>query len=239
MSHQPVIIELKKVLVSLGGRDILNGINLQIRQGDFFYLVGRSGSGKSTLLRLLYADQKPQSGSIRVDNYDVTRLDKKQVPHLRRRLGIVFQDYQLLPDRTVSQNIQFAMQASGNRRRSQIKQRTNELLFQVGMTGKSKAMPHQLSGGEQQRVAIARALINHPAVVIADEPTGNLDPHAAADIMDIIQKINYSGTSVIMATHEYSLIHDYPGKVIELSEGNAEIYHDSQEFLASYRQRLR
>lgn len=233
------IISLRDVFVELGGRAILNGVNLELSAGSFTYLVGHSGSGKSTLLRLLYADQRLSSGEVRIDQYSVQALSHLEIPYLRRRLGIVFQDYQLLPDRSVYQNIHFALQASGWKSRTRIRKRANEVLLQVGMTGRRQAMPHQLSGGEQQRVAIARALINTPAIIIADEPTGNLDPHAAQAIMDILLKINYGGTAILMATHEYSLIHDYPGQVVELVEGKPVVYPESQTFLEAYRQRLR
>lgn len=235
---QPVIITLKNVSVWFGERSILNQINLSIHQGDFSYLVGRTGSGKSTLLKLLYADQAPSEGEVWVDQYQVDKLTRKEIPFLRRRLGIVFQDYQLLPDRNVAQNISFALQASGWTRRREIKKRINEVLLQVGMAGRSQAYPHQLSGGEQQRVAIARALINQPAVLIADEPTGNLDPEAAKYVMDILRKINYQGTATLMATHEYNLIRDYPGQVIELKDGEIYQYPESQDFLRTYGHRL-
>ena len=208
-------------------------------EGDFVYLVGRSGSGKSTLLRLLYADQQHQAGEVRVDRFQLKSISPKEVPFLRRKLGIIFQDYQLLSDRDVSQNLQYVLKATGWKRRRDIKRRINEVLLQVGMTGRSQAMPHQLSGGEQQRVAIARALLNSPALIIADEPTGNLDPHAAQHIMGILREINYLGTAILMATHEYGLIHDYPGQVIELLDGKAQLYEESSSFLEAYRSRLR
>ncbi len=239
VSLQPSIISLTSVTVKFGERTVLDNVDLALYQGDFAYLVGRTGSGKSTLLKLIYADQRPNEGRVQVDQYRVDTLSRKQIPYLRRRLGIVFQDYQLLPDRDVAQNISFALQASGWTRRRNIKKRINEVLLQVGMAGRSQAYPHQLSGGEQQRVAIARALINSPAVLIADEPSGNLDPKAAQYVMDILRTINYQGTAVLMATHEYNLIRAYPGRVIELNEGKVTLFPDSQDFLRSYGQRLR
>jgi len=203
------------------------------------YLVGRTGAGKSTLLRVLYADQRADTGTVQVEGFQVNDLPRQQIPFLRRRLGIIFQDYQLLPDRNVTQNIQFALRASGWSKGTEIKRRINEVLLQVGMTGRRDAMPHQLSGGEQQRVAIARALINNPAVIIADEPTGNLDPHAAQYIMDILRKICFQGTAILMATHEYGLIHDYPSQVLELAGESWQHYPESKDFLLAYSRRLR
>jgi len=239
MTPNQTVVQLTEVEVHYGDRAILDKVDLKICQDEFVYLVGRTGAGKSTLLRLLYADQQPDKGSLQVERFALGDLSHKEIPFLRRRLGIIFQDYQLLPDRDVTQNIRFALQATGWKTSRQITQRINEVLLQVGMTGREHAMPHQLSGGEQQRVAIARALINSPALIIADEPTGNLDPHAAQYIMEILRKIHYQGTAVLMATHEYGLIHDYPGRVLELVEGSIHDYPESQTFLKAYRQRLR
>jgi cell division transport system ATP-binding protein len=233
------VISVDRVSLSYGDRIILNEVSFSLQPGDFMYLVGRTGAGKSTLLRTLYADQRPDAGTLQVESFAVNELGRQDIPFLRRRLGIIFQDYQLLPDRNVTQNIHFALQASGWRKSTAIKRRINEVLLQVGMTGRRDAMPHQLSGGEQQRVAIARALINHPAVIIADEPTGNLDPHAAHYIMDILRKICSQGTTLLMATHEYSLIHEFPGQVLELAGESWQHYPDSKDFLLAYSRRLR
>jgi cell division transport system ATP-binding protein len=233
------VVSMHDVSLSYGERCILDRVSFSLQTGDFLYLVGRTGAGKSTLLRLLYADQRPDSGTVQVERFAVQELPRQEVPFLRRRLGIIFQDYQLLPDRSVTQNIHFALRASGWRKSSDIKRRINEVLLQVGMTGRRDALPHQLSGGEQQRVAIARALINRPAVIIADEPTGNLDPHAAQYVMDILRKVNFQGTSILMATHEYHLIHQYPGQVLELAGEQWQHYPESQAFLLAYGKRLR
>lgn len=233
------IVSVQDVSLHYGERVILNQVRFTLGKGEFLYLVGRTGSGKSTLLRMLYADLRPERGTVQVEHFSVHDLPRKEVPFLRRRLGIVFQDYQLLTDRNVAHNIYFALRASGWTKSSEIKRRINEVLLQVGMTGRRDAMPHQLSGGEQQRVAIARALINRPAVIIADEPTGNLDPHAAQYVMEILRKICFQGTAILMATHEYGLIHDYPGQVLELAGEQWQHYAESQAFLQAYRQRLR
>lgn len=190
--------------------------------------------GKSTIMRLVYADLKPSRGFIKVGDKQLGQLTFKEVPYLRREMGIVFQDFQLLPDRTVYSNIQFALKATGWKDRKKIKQRIQEVLMKVGMTGKSSAMPYQLSGGEQQRVAIARALINDPMILIADEPTGNLDPEASKHVMEVIRKINLGGTAVMMVTHEYDIIRQYPSRVLELDEGSLTDFQRGNDFLDAY-----
>ncbi|MEM6265296.1 MAG: ATP-binding cassette domain-containing protein [Bacteroidota bacterium] len=227
------IISFKNVAARYDDRDLFGDLSFDVDLGEFVYLVGRTGAGKSTILRMMYADASPLDGHIQVGDIHLNRLSPRNVPFLRRKLGIVFQDFQLLPDRNVYQNIYFALRATGWRDTARIKHRVREVLVQVGMAGKLESMPHQLSGGEQQRVAIARALINDPIVLIADEPTGNLDPEASDMVMDILKKINFAGTAVLMATHEYSIIQQYPGRVLQLKDQKLIDYAESQSFLKS------
>lgn len=228
------IISFHNVSYRVGSRTLLDTVSFDIHLGEFVYLVGKTGVGKSTIMRLVYADLKPDRGYVRVGEKQLGRLTAKEIPYLRREMGIVFQDFQLLPDRTVYQNIQFALKATGWRDRKKIKQRIQEVLMQVGMTGKANAMPYQLSGGEQQRVSIARALINDPMILIADEPTGNLDPEASRQVMDVIRQINLSGTAVLMVTHEYDIILEYPSRVLELSDASITDFARGSEFLDAY-----
>jgi cell division transport system ATP-binding protein len=212
------MIELKEVTVSFDGQVILDHLNLSINGGDFVYLVGATGAGKSSLLRLLYMDLKPDSGTVSVMEYDSITTRDGDIPRLRRKLGIVFQDFKLLEDRDVFENVAFALYVT-NTRRGDIKKRVFHALSDVGVSHKRNQMPHELSGGEQQRVVIARALVNTPSILLADEPTGNLDPVASAEIMELIRKINMRGTAVLMATHNYELVKKYPARVIQLKDG--------------------
>jgi cell division transport system ATP-binding protein len=212
------MIELKDVTVSFDGQVILDRLNLSLKNGEFVYLVGATGAGKSSLLRLLYMDLKPESGTVCVLDYDSVTTKASEIPHLRRKLGIVFQDFKLLEDRDVFENVAFALYVT-NARRSDIKKRVFHALSDVGVSHKRNQMPHELSGGEQQRVVIARALVNTPSILLADEPTGNLDPGASAEIMELIRKINMRGTAVLMATHNYELVRKYPARVIQLKDG--------------------
>lgn len=200
-------------------RQILKDINLEIGKGEFVYLIGRSGSGKSSFLKTLYADLPAKDGSFKIAGYDLNSMKRKEIPFLRRKIGIVFQDFQLLYDRTVEQNLSFVLKATGWEDESSVSRRIDEVLQLVGVQGKRKSMPHQLSGGEQQSVAIARALLNSPSVILADEPTGNLDPETTNDIMKLIMKIRDNGTTILMATHNYNLILKYPSRVIKCSNG--------------------
>lgn len=225
------IISFAQVAASYGMRNILENVSFDIRMGEFVYLVGRTGIGKSTILKMIYADHVPAAGTVTVDEFRIGQIKRDQIPFLRRKLGIIFQDFQLLPDRNVYDNIHFALKAIGWKDNARVKQRITELLVRVGMSGKMQAFPHQLSGGEQQRVAIARALINDPIILIADEPTGNLDPHASDQIMELILKINLSGTAVLMATHEYAIIRKYPSRVIEVIPGSIRQHKEAESFL--------
>ncbi|MDX2063861.1 MAG: ATP-binding cassette domain-containing protein [Bacteroidia bacterium] len=215
----PPIATLQGVGLDYHGKSVLEGIDLTLGATDFTYLIGRTGAGKSSLLRLLYADLKPTRGTLTVAGHDLTRIAPTQVPYLRRRLGIVFQNFELLPDRTVGENITFAMKATGWADRRKIKGRLSEVLMLTGLTGKIGHLPHQLSGGEQQRTAIARALVNQPQLLIADEPTGNLDPEVGAHILEILRQIHRTGTAILMATHNYELLRRYPGRMLRLKDG--------------------
>jgi len=213
------ILRLEDAALTLRDNTVLNGINLNLRRGEFAYLIGSTGAGKSSLLRLVYADMQPTRGDIWVENFQVNQLTARQIPFLRRRLGIVFQDFQLFDDRNVSNNLEFVLRATGWRAERDIMARITDVLMMVGLSSKMKHFPHQLSGGEKQRVAIARALLNDPILLLADEPTGNLDPVVTKTIMEILQKVSRTGTTVLMATHELSLLEQYPGRVLELSDG--------------------
>jgi cell division transport system ATP-binding protein len=212
------MIELKNVSVSFDDQRVLDGIHFAMKPSEFVYLVGQTGMGKSTLLRLMYFDILPTSGSVRVASYDSSSITSRQIPRIRRRLGIVFQDFKLLEDRSVYDNVAFAMFVT-NARRSEIKKKVLHVLADVGLSHKRYQMPHELSGGEQQRVVIARAIVNEPVVLLADEPTGNLDPTSSAEIMELLTKINMRGTAVLMATHNYELAKKYPARMIQLKEG--------------------
>ncbi|MCW9708233.1 cell division ATP-binding protein FtsE [Fodinibius salsisoli] len=213
------VIEFKNVSVTYDHRAVLNNINFSLENGEFAYLIGQTGAGKSSFLRLIYRDLVPDHGSIQVADYDVASLPNSKVPYLRRRLGIVFQDFQLLPDRTVYENVAFSMKVIGAKS-SYIKQRVLEVLGMVGLSHKRKSMPEDLSGGEQQRVVIARSLANEPRIMLADEPTGNLDPEASASIMELLQKINNRGMAVLMVTHDYDTVRDYPHRTLKLQDGS-------------------
>ncbi len=213
------IIKINNGSVFQHDRLIINNINLEITEGEFVYLIGRSGSGKSSLLKTLYADLPAKDGSFKIAGYDLCNLKRKDIPMLRRKIGIVFQDFQLLYDRNVEQNLSFVLKATGWEDENSINKRIDEVLQLVGLQGKRKSMPHQLSGGEQQSVAIARALLNRPNVILADEPTGNLDPETTNDIMKLLMKIRDNGTTILMATHNYNLILKYPSRVISCANG--------------------
>ncbi|HEY5750229.1 MAG TPA: ATP-binding cassette domain-containing protein [Chryseolinea sp.] len=198
---------------------VLGNISFNIEKGEFVYLVGRTGSGKSSLLKTLYADLPLRLGDISVANFNIRGIKPGEVPLLRRKLGIIFQDFQLFNDRSVGENLMFVMKATGWRDNVKMRARTSEVLMQVGLGSVEKKMPHQLSGGEQQRVVIARALLNEPQILLADEPTGNLDPEVSGGIMKIFQQINKTGTAVLMATHSYGLIKKFPARVLKCEEG--------------------
>ena len=213
------IVQITNASIFQEDKTVLNDISLKIDKGEFVYLVGRTGSGKSSLLKTLYCDVPLHMGSIRVAGFDIDKIKRKEIPMLRRKLGIVFQDFQLLPDRSVSDNIHFVMKATGWKDKAKMKSRLADVLMRVGLGAVASKMPHQLSGGEQQRVVIARALINEPAMLIADEPTGNLDPEVSDGIFQTFQDINKSGTAVLMATHDFKIIENYPKRTLRCENG--------------------
>lgn len=213
------VVSLRDVAVYQDVNTILSNVSFDVDKGEFVYLVGRTGSGKSSLLKTLYADLPLLTGHGAVADFKLTKLPRKQVPYLRRKVGIIFQDFQLLYDRTVAENLSFVLRATGWKGSSKIKQRISEVLMRVGLDAAASKMPHQLSGGEQQRIVIARALLNEPVILFADEPTGNLDPLVADGIMNLFSEINNSGTAILMATHNYEIINRYPKRVLKCVEG--------------------
>jgi len=212
------VIFLSNVTVSYDSRPILAGVDFALSTGEFCYVIGKTGVGKSSFLKLLYRDVKPETGVIHVADFDVTNLSEKKVPFLRRRIGVVFQDFQLLPDRNVFDNVAFALRVTGQGKKL-IKKRVMEVLGLVGLSHKRNAMPNDLSGGEKQRVVIARALANEPRLLLADEPTGNLDPEASASIMELLQQINNRGMAVLMVTHDYDVIRKFPKRTVQIDDG--------------------
>ncbi|GAA4296373.1 cell division ATP-binding protein FtsE [Nibribacter koreensis] len=217
-SSNPVVT-LQKVSIFQEVNTILSDVTFSIDKGEFVYLVGRTGSGKSSLLKTLYADLPLKMGSAQVAGFNIQSLTWKQVPYLRRKIGIVFQDFQLLFDRSVAENLRFVLKATGWKDKSKIKGRISEVLMRVGLDSAANKMPHQLSGGEQQRVVIARALLNEPVILFADEPTGNLDPDVTDGIMRLFEEINKSGTAILMATHNHQTLQRYPRRIIKCDQG--------------------
>ena len=199
------MLAFNHVNFSFANQPVFDDLNLQIDQGDFIFLIGKSGVGKTTLMRMIYMDLLPQNGYVEIGEYTSDSIKERELPYLRRKLGIVFQDFQLLEDRNVADNLAFVLQVTGTPRK-QIKRKVLHALTDVGLAHKQNNMPNQLSGGEKQRVAIARAIINDPSLVIADEPTGNLDPETSDEIVEILKKINQRGTSILLATHNYELV---------------------------------
>ncbi len=214
------MLSFNNVSFSYTNQPVLNDLNLSFEQGEFVFLIGKSGSGKSTLLQLIYMNLFPQSGNVQVFDYDSTSIRKKDLPDLRKKLGIVFQDFKLLPDRNVYENLAFVLEVTGTGKR-EIKKRIYTALSAVGLSHKQKNMPDELSGGEQQRVSIARAIVNEPKLILADEPTGNLDPETSLEILEILKKINSRGTSVILATHNYELVRKFNARIVKLENGKA------------------
>ena len=213
------IIRLKDAKIYQKDHLVLSRVSFELQSGDFIYLIGKTGTGKSSLLKTLYGDLLLQEGVGEVVGFDLTSLKEKEIPHLRRGIGVVFQDFQLLSDRTVNDNLSFVLRATGWDDKDKINNRVQEVLTQVGMGQKGYKMPHELSGGEQQRVSIARAILNEPELIIADEPTGNLDPETSREIMTLLKGIQEKGKAIFMATHDYSLINDFPSKMIRCAEG--------------------
>lgn len=214
------VITLKKLSVFQKNKLVLAHVDFQVEQGEFVYLIGKTGSGKSSLLQALFAELPIEAEEATVCNYNLLTLKRNKIPFLRRKMGIIFQDYRLLEDRTIEENLLFVLKATGWKESKTINKRIMEVLSDVDLIAKMKARPHQLSGGEQQRVAIARALLNNPELILADEPTGNLDPQTSNEIMRLLLKICQNGRAVIMATHNYNLIHKFPGRVVKCEEGS-------------------
>jgi cell division transport system ATP-binding protein len=217
-SSEPVV-KVQDVSIFQDQHTVLKDVSFNIDKGEFVFLVGRTGSGKSSLLKTLYADLPLRLGDVMISGFNMRSIKSSQVPLLRRKIGIIFQDFQLFNDRTVSENLMFVMKATGWNDNAKMRGRLSEVLMRVGLGSIEKKMPHQLSGGEQQRVVIARALLNEPQILIADEPTGNLDPDVAGGIMKIFQQINKSGTAILMATHSYGLIKRFPTRILKCEEG--------------------
>ena len=213
------MIELKDVTKKYpNGTVALQDVNLKIEKGEFVFIVGQSGSGKSTLVKLLLKEEDPTEGEVCVNGYEVTAMDRKEVPYLRRSLGVVFQDFRLLPNKTVYENVAFAMQITESLPK-EIRRQVPMALALVGLSRKANMYPHQLSGGEQQRAALARALVNNPSVLIADEPTGNLDPETSFEIMKLLCEVNHRGTTVIVATHEKTIVDEMKKRVVAINKG--------------------
>ncbi|MFY0686911.1 MAG: ATP-binding cassette domain-containing protein [Cyclobacteriaceae bacterium] len=217
-SDEPVV-QVNDATIFQENQTILDHINFSIHKGEFVYLIGRTGSGKSSLLKTLYADLALRLGDAQVVGYNIRDIKPSEVPYLRRKIGIVFQDFELFYDRTVAENLEFVMRATGWKDKAKMKARMADVLMRVGLGAVNNKMPHQLSGGEQQRVVVARALINEPQIMLADEPTGNLDPTVSEGIFKLFLEINKSGTAVLMATHNHFFIEKFPGRVIKCDEG--------------------
>ena len=213
------IVRIKEASIFQGNQTVLSDVNFELEKGELAFLIGRTGSGKSSLLKTLYADLALRLGEIIIAGYNLTTIRQKEVPLLRRKLGIIFQDFQLFEDRSVAENLFFVMKATGWKDRAKMKKRLAEVLMQVGLGSVDSKMPHQLSGGEQQRVVIARALINEPVLLIADEPTGNLDPEVSDGIFKLFLEINNSGTAILMATHDHTLIDNHPARILKCDHG--------------------
>jgi len=214
-----IVVAVKDVTIFQDHNTILNELSFEIGKGEFVYMVGSTGSGKTSLLKTLYCDLQLHQGEVTVAGYKIKDMKRSKVPYLRRKLGIVFQDFQLFHDRSVADNIFFIMQATGWKDKAKMKKRLAEVLMKVGLGSIEAKFPHQLSGGEQQRVVIARALVNEPELLIADEPTGNLDPQVSEGIFKIFQDINNSGTAILMATHNYNIIKKYPARILKCDQG--------------------
>ncbi|MBL6870635.1 MAG: ATP-binding cassette domain-containing protein [Flavobacteriaceae bacterium] len=213
------MINLQNVTIVNEKNTILTDVNFKVDVGEFVFLIGKTGTGKSSLLKLLYGDLPLHSGQGTIVGFDLNKLKDKEIPLLRRKLGVVFQDFKLLPDRTLFDNLSFVLKATGWKGKTKIKERVAEVLELVNVTSSDQKFPFELSGGEQQRVAIARALLNHPELIIADEPTGNLDPETSQEIMHLFRKLHTGGISIVMATHDYNMIVKFPGKIFQCDQG--------------------
>lgn len=213
------VLSLKNATIYQDKNPVLSDVNIDVNHGEFLYLIGRTGSGKSSFLKTLYADLSLTEGEGSVVGYDLATLKESDIPYLRRKLGVVFQDFKLLPDRSIKDNLLFVLKATGWTEKDSMDAKIEEVLDKVGMKGLAPKMPHQLSGGEQQRVGIARALLNDPELILADEPTGNLDPQTSIEVMEVLRTINANGKTILMATHDYALVLKYPAKTLKFEEG--------------------
>jgi len=213
-----LVLQLKDVSIFQGNNLVLSDVNIEVNKGDFVYLIGKTGSGKSSFMKTLYGDLALTQGEGHIVDYDLRKLKEKDIPFLRRKLGVVFQDFKLLTDRTINENLLFVLRATGWKDKDKMKTRMDEVLDKVAMKTKGFKFPHELSGGEQQRVAIARALLNDPELILADEPTGNLDPQTSIEVMEVLQEINKNGNTILMATHDYALLLKYPSKTLKCDE---------------------
>lgn len=227
MKEKP-LIKYNNVSLNIEENTILKDVTFELKRNDFLYVIGRVGSGKSTLLKSIYAELPIEEGEAWVFDYDMSVLKRKNIPFLRRKIGIVFQDFQLLIDRSVEKNLEFVLRATGWENKKVIKDRINEVLVQVNMQNKAYKMPHELSGGEQQRIVIARALLNSPALILADEPTGNLDPETGNQILELLHSISQKETAVIMSTHNYSIVQNFPGKIMKCENMNLLDVHQNE-----------
>jgi cell division transport system ATP-binding protein len=214
------ILFLRNVTINQEEKVILSNINLEVNHGEFIYIIGKTGSGKSSFMKTLYADLPLIEGQSSIVNFDLATLKEDDIPFLRRKIGIVFQDFKLLPDRTVNENMLFVLKATGWTEPTEMQDKIDEVLDKVDMKAFASKMPHQLSGGEQQRVAIARALLNDPELILADEPTGNLDPQTSIEVLEVLRKINANGKTVIMATHDYALLMKFPSKTLKCEDSS-------------------
>jgi len=212
------IVSLKNINIFQEKNMVLQNVNLEVDRGDFIYIIGKTGSGKSSLMKTLYGDLPLTEGEGEIVEYNLKTLKEKDIPYLRRKIGIVFQDFKLLPDRSVFDNLDFVLKATGWKETEERKRQIEEVLEKVGMKAMAFKMPHQLSGGEQQRVAIARALLNDPDLILADEPTGNLDPQTSVGVMEVLKSINQNGKTIIMSTHDYAIIMKYPNKTLKCED---------------------
>ncbi len=212
------VLYLKDASIFQGDSLVLSDINVEINKGDFVYLIGKTGTGKSSFMKTLYGDLPLTKGEGSIVDFDLRKLKEKDIPFLRRKLGVVFQDFKLLTDRTVNDNLSFVLKATGWKDKKEMNTRIEEVLDKVGMKTKGFKYPHELSGGEQQRVAIARALLNNPELILADEPTGNLDPQTSVEVMEVLQDINKNGNTILMATHDYALLLKYPSKTLKCDD---------------------
>ena len=213
------LVQFENATIIQNKQTILSDVNIEVQQGDFTFLIGKTGTGKSSLIKTLYADLPLQSGTGRVSDFNLAEIKQREIPFLRRKLGVVFQDFKLLPDRSIFENLSFVLKSTGWKDKKEIKERIEEVLDSLGVEGISGKYAFELSGGEQQRVAIARALLNEPELIIADEPTGNLDPQTSLEIMEVFRGLHQKGMTIIMATHDYNMIVKFPGKILRCDAG--------------------